>query len=305
LQPTSLTKTEQRPLLEKIVSHPSPQHENINNDSNNPFNTSSGVLNLSKHISSELSFDIDGLRLFLRCPISFGLRSILNLEPQTTKNIIYQHAIFKCLNMIYQDLINEQYESLDNIRLHFEKIFDQNGISPNDIPQTAYYNAMELFEEAHVITQQRIIKNINLPYNYKINDNSNLKGEIDLIYSEENKQNLIVVQPILYLESYPDMEFQTLTFLSNVLALICKSELDVYPEKVILQYIHNKRLKEVVFHPDVKHMQNTLDLLKNIAGKIKEGKFHGESNISLCKYCAYKVECPHSVAKESIKQRNN
>jgi len=280
------------PEQAEIIPQQQPDTTNIK-DVNNPFHLLR-VLNVSQHTSSSLLLDLYSLRLYLRCPVSFGLKSILKIDTKYPRNSIYQNAVFKSIKMMFKNVINPKSSILEDMRINFEEVHTQQGIAPNDIQPHAYTSAMTMFEKLYMDAENYQIKNIYHNWKFKIDDRTELTGEIDRIYFEEEKTTL--VQSIQYDEVYADIGSSTLTFFSNVLALICRSEFNFIPDNIILQYIHNKRLKQVHYKPEEIELANTLNSLKNISDKIHEGKFHGASNLSLCKSCVYKFECPHSLA---------
>ena len=96
--------------------------------------------------------------------------------------------------------------------------------------------------------------------------------------------------------SLADLNSKKLQFLANLIAFAFFKSLKKMPYGVVIEYLKGTSMQSVIGDGfDEKVFAEVEGELKRLLSEVHDGVYRPNASISLCKACAFKSSCPHSL----------
>jgi len=241
-----------------------------------------------------MEFTHQGLLDFMNCPLKYKFKHINKLEiAEKSSRELFRESIHDTIKYFYKTIMEEdRIPKNEELRSYWGDIWLE-GV---DIKDILYNNKNErsIFTKRGYSLIQKFYQHnkynpgtpIGVDVDYNINlDKYNIKGNIELIRSKNNRIEIIYFSTSRYLPS----EFQNNNDLSYTLSSYAYRQIFNLKEDGLINY-HLKTNKEISLNRSSQDIEKVMSTIDNIYSTIKQELFWQRMDY-LCKQCPYQDYC--------------
>lgn len=241
-----------------------------------------------KQKNNLINFSYSQIETYNTCPLQYKYQYVLRLPTQTTAPLAFGNTIHKTLQRFYQEY--KQDNTIGKKRLL--EIFQESWI-PLGYQSVAHEKDKKIRGEKILINffntfHHKNLKILALEKNFKIKlrDDVFIVGKIDRV-DEKNAKTLEIID--YKTGKKPDEEKLKKNIQLAIYAMAIDSNKDIQ-----LSFYYLEEMAKITFNKQDLDFSAVRDKIINTTDEIKTSSFKANPNPPYCKFCPFKMICPHA-----------